>query len=164
MSETTPAAAPAAAPSKRGKLIAIGLVSLMIVGGGGGAFWWWSRGAHAAATATDHSNEAAEVSGIVPLEPFLVNLADKSGSRFLRTTLKLVVADEKAAERLTENEVAVMRARSEILELLTVQTADHLVTPEGKSSLRKAICERVSPLTGGIQVTDVLFADFVVQF
>ena len=46
-----------------------------------------------------------------------------------------------------------MRARSAILELLSVQTAEELVTPAGKSAIKKAICERVSPLTGGVQVT-----------
>ena len=91
-------------------------------------------------------------------------LADPSGSRYLRTSLKLVVADEKKAEELAKNEVVVTRARSAILELLTTQTADELVTADGKAALKKAICERVSPLTGGSEVTDVLFSDFVVQF
>jgi flagellar protein FliL len=153
----------AGTPAKSGKtFIIIGAVVLLLAGGGGG-FWWFSRGAHAAALAEPKKEAAEAGGGVVPLEPFLVNLADKSGTRYLRTTLKLIVPDEKTAERLAKNDVAITRARSAILELLTTETADQLVTAEGKTVLKKAIGERVSPLVG-VQVTDVLFADFVVQF
>jgi flagellar FliL protein len=167
MSDETEAAKPQeeATPKKgKGKLVAIAVAAVMVLAGGGGAFWWFTRGAHAASETTPKRAAAEEGGGgVVPLETFLVNLADKSGSRYLKTTLKLVVPDEKTAEKLAKNEVAVTRARSAILELLTTKTADELVTAEGKSALKKAICERVSPLVGA-EVTDVLFVDFVVQF
>ena len=57
-----------------------------------------------------------------------------------------------------------MRMRSAILELLSQQTAENLVTAEGKTSLKETIAEHISPLTGGVKVSDVLFSDFVVQF
>ena len=57
-----------------------------------------------------------------------------------------------------------MRVRSTILELLTQQTADQLVTPEGKAALKKAIGEHLETLLEDTEVTDVLFSDFVVQF
>src|SRR5262249_35178434 len=132
-------------------------------GGGGAGFWWWSRPAQAAGGQKQKQHEQAEGGGIVPLEPFTVNLAE-GGSRYLRTTLKLVVEDEKKAKHLAENEVAVSRMRSAVLELLTQQKAEHLVTAEGKAELKKTICEQLSHMTGGTEVTDVLFSDFVVQF
>jgi flagellar FliL protein len=159
-------AAPAAAPkAKRGKFLIIGIVAaLVLAGGGGGAFWWFTRSAKAAgAEAEKKPAPVAEAGGVVPLDTFLVNLADKNGSRYLRTTLKLVVADEKTAEKLTKNEIAITRVRSAILELLSTETAEQLVTAEGKSELKKAIGERVSPIVG-TEISDVLFADFVVQF
>ena len=155
--------AEAAKPAKRGKLIPILVAVVVIAAGGGGAFWWFSRGAHAAAKHEPARQAAESGGGVVPLEPFLVNLADPGGSRYLRTTLKLVVADEKAAERVAKNEVAMTRVRSAILELLTTRTADQLVTADGKTSLKHAIAERVTPIVG-VPVADVLFADFVVQF
>jgi flagellar basal body-associated protein FliL len=57
-----------------------------------------------------------------------------------------------------------MRARGAILELLTVQMSDALVTPGGKSELKKAIAERVGEALEHVKVVDVLFSDFVVQF
>ena len=56
-----------------------------------------------------------------------------------------------------------MGARSAILELLTTQTASTVVTLEGKAALRTAIAERVGH-SGELEVIDVLFSDFVVQF
>ena len=50
-----------------------------------------------------------------------------------------------------------------ILELLTLQTSDALVTTAGKTALKKAIAERVSTAIEDVKVFDVLFADFVVQ-
>jgi flagellar basal body-associated protein FliL len=56
-----------------------------------------------------------------------------------------------------------LRTRSAILELLSTQVATRLVTPEGKSEVKKAIAEQASRLLG-VKVTDVLFSEFVVQF
>ena len=147
---------------KSGMLVAIVAGAVLVLGGGGGAFWYFSRSAKAQAAAPAAA-AVEEGGGVVPLDAFLVNLADKSNTRYLKTTLKLVVADEKTAKKLEENVVAVTRARSAILELLTTKTADELVTPEGKEALKKQIIERAAPAMG-TKVSDVLFADFVVQF
>ena len=44
------------------------------------------------------------------------------------------------------------------------QTAGALITAEGKTALKKAVIERVSPIFEKTKVTDVLFSEFVVQF
>jgi flagellar FliL protein len=162
-----------AAPKKGRKMVMMAAVAAVVLAGGGGAFWWHSRSVsaeadgesgdakHGARHAGKGKARHEDAGGIVPLEPFIVNL---SGSHYLRTTLKLVVPDEKLAEKLAKNEVAVTRVRSTILELLSQQTAQDLVTAEGKTELKKEITERIAPLTGDIEVTDVLFSDFVVQF
>jgi flagellar FliL protein len=102
--------------------------------------------------------------GALAFEPFVVNLADSSASRFLRVTIQLLVADPATAARLKANEVAMIQARSAILELLTLQTSDRLATPEGKAALKKAIVTRISTVLDGLKVIDVLFSDFVIQF
>ena len=164
---TEPNAAPAAAPapkkSRKGLLIVMTLVVILLLGGGGGAYWFMFRGAGEA--------EAAEVeppppvpTGVVPLEPFVVNLADPTGSRFLRVTLSLVVADEAIAHEVEEDEVVVLRVRSAILELLAQKQASELVTPEGKTALKKSIAEAVKHTAHELEVADVLFSEFIVQF
>jgi flagellar FliL protein len=100
---------------------------------------------------------------VVPLEPFLVNLADKDGARFLRVSLRIILAEAKEAEEVTKNEVQRTRLRAGILDLLTTQTAQPLLTPEGKNALRAAIVKETSALLEPSHVVDVLFTDFVVQ-
>jgi flagellar FliL protein len=162
--------APAKKKGKLTMLLLIVTIVLLLGGGGAGAFWWMSRtapepargGEHAAETHVDDSHAVA-----VPLPTFTVNLADKDASRYLRTTLSLVVADADAAEELTAEHggpnVKLMKARSAILELLSTQTAEQCSSPEGKEALKKAIAGLATKAFGA-KVTDVLFSEFVVQF
>lgn len=140
-----------------------GLVLLLFVAmaaAGGGVYWWMSRGPVAAATV----EVPLSARGLVAFEPFMVNLADGGGSRYLKVTLRLVLENRAAADGVTSSEVIQSRVRSEILELLTEQTATALVTPEGKTALKQAITSRVEPILNGTKVIDVLFSEFVVQF
>jgi len=158
--------APPAAPvkKKRGKLVPILIVVLLLGGGGGGAYWYFvARPAAAGAEATAEPAEP-EPTGVVALEPFVVNLADSGGSRFLRVSLALVVGNEEEAKELGENAVVKSRIRSSLIELLAQQTSETLVTPDGKAALKKAIKEQVAHAAHEVKVSDVLFSEFVVQF
>jgi flagellar FliL protein len=161
MSESTAPPAPApAAPATSKKSLVLILGGVLVLGAvGGGAFWYTRRAP---------SGEAAHVKepdrGILAFEPFVVNLADANASRFLRTTVQLVVTSEAEAEHAKKIPVVMMEARGAILELLTIQTSDVLVTPEGKTRLKKAILESVNAAVEHVKVLDVLFSDFVVQF
>lgn len=138
-------------------------VAVLTVAGGSG-FWFMKK---RAAPATESGEKAAPVSdaaaGVLSFEPFIVNLADGGGSRFLRLNVRLVLPAE-AAEHLSKNEVALARARSAILEVLSEQSSDRLVTAAGKADLKKAILERADGVFKPAKVDDVLFSDFVVQF
>ena len=103
-------------------------------------------------------------SGIVSFEPFIVNLADTQAQRFLRISVRLIVGEEEEAKHIQESEVQVMRLRSAILEVLTAQTSDRIVTAEGKTALKKEIAERAAHILEHVEVSDVLFSDFVVQY
>ncbi len=154
------------------KIILIVIVVLVLAGGGGGAYWWMHRAEAApggeGASEDKHAAAAEEAdpsdTGVMALDPFLVNLADKDSPRFLRATVQIVLSDKKVAEEMTEHDVVKVRMRSSILELLTEQTSERLVTPEGKTALKKAITERAAKILTEAKVVDVLFSEFVVQF
>ncbi len=156
------------------KWIVLSLLLLLLLGGAGGGVWWFFFHKPAVEASEgeggEGEGEAAAApakptgDGIVAMEPFLVNLADKDASRFLRVTLRLVVETKKEATEISENEVARTRLRSAVLELLTQQLAQTLTTAEGKEQLKKAIAERATRVLGDRKVLDVLFTDFVVQF
>lgn len=163
------APAPDAAAGKKAggknKMFIIGGVVAALAGGG---YYYKTTQAHAAEADAEHKPEAKEVSskerGLVSFEPFVANLADPGGQRFVRATVQLVVGNAEMALEMTETPVLTMQARAIILELLATQNADTLVTPEGKVALRQAIAERVAEALHELEVVDVLFSDFVVQF
>jgi flagellar FliL protein len=139
-------------------------VLVLLVGGGAGAYWKFASSQSAAAPEAEAAHEPDVKPGIVPLDAFVVNLADLGGASFLRVTLALVVADEAHAAELEEDAVVKMQMRSAILEHLAVQLGTRLVTPEGKAELKTALVERLAATAPGAKVTDVLFSEFVVQF
>jgi flagellar protein FliL len=158
-------AAKPAKKSSKGKLFILVGVLVVLLGGGGLAAYFTMRqpapaaGAEAAPKKAEHAG-----TGIVSFEPFVVNLADTSGQRFLRISVRLIVGEEEQAKHIQESEVQLMRLRSAILELLTAQTSERIVTQDGKAALKQAIAERTAEIVKPIEVSDVLFSDFVVQY
>lgn len=187
MSEAPPAAG--AAPAKKKPLIPIIAAVVLLAGGGGGWYYMKAKAAAAeaaeAAAAEEEEGEAAEEShdekpkpkkkkkkgeekklserGLVKMEPFIVNLADEGGKRFLRASIQLVVEDEAEAKEFEEKPVLTMGARSAIVNTLSTETADDLGTPEGKEALREVLKEKVSEALD-MEIVDVLLSDFVVQY
>jgi flagellar FliL protein len=159
MSDTT-----TPAPKKRGGFFKLVLVVLLAVAGGGaGAYFYFVKAAPAHAKEAEPEPPPAPT-GIVALEPFVVNLADTGATRFLRVTLSLVLQDEAQAKEIEEHAIDKARVRSAILELLAEQHAEKLVTPEGKNELKKTIAERIEHAAHELKVVDVLFSEFVIQF
>lgn len=154
------------------KLLVIIIAAVVLLGGAAGGFFFWKSRAEAATAAAAEGGEkhqskekkTEEGGAVLTLEPFVVNLADNSGSRFLRVSLRLVIGDKEAAPELQEDEVKMLRIRSSILEFLSQQLADELVTAEGKEKVKKEIAERANKVLGEDEVVDVLFSEFVVQF
>lgn len=164
----TPADNAAAKPAAKGKgkLFAIlGVLVLVLVGGGGAAFWLMRTPAEAK-EAEKPQEKAVDLTkaGIVKFEPFIVNLADPGAKRFLRVSVAIIVAEAEAAKHIEESEVLRMQLRSQILDLLTTQTSDHVVTAEGKTELKTAILEKAHETLAPAEVHDVIFSDFVVQY
>lgn len=164
MSDTKTAAQPPAKKS-RGKLFAI-VGAIVVLGGGGAGAYFMTRGGSAPAehAAAEQPAHEAQEHGVVTFEPFIVNLADPGGQRFLRADIRLLVGEAEAAAHVQENAVTVARLRSAIIDVLTAQTAERIVTAEGKAALKSAIAETASHMMRPTEVSDVLFADFVIQY
>lgn len=161
MAEEQPDAAPAPPAKKGGGMMKKILIAVVVLAIGGGGAWWMMRGKTEAAGPPPEPGP--ETRGLVTFEPFLVNLADAGGTRFLKLNLQLVVADKDAELHILETPVVVSQLRSAILELLTQQEAATLVTTDGKAALKALIKERANHVVHD-KVIDVLFAEFVVQF
>jgi flagellar FliL protein len=163
--------AEAAPVQKRGKgklFIILGAVFLLLGGGGAAAYFTLLSPApaegEAAAAAAEDEHKPAEAHGLVSFEPFIVNLADTGGRRFLRISVRLLVPEEEEAKEIEEHKVTVERLRASILEILSSQTSEQVASLEGKTALKHQIAERAKPILEPIEVADVLFSDFVVQY
>jgi flagellar FliL protein len=163
------AAATADAPKKgKKKLILILAVVLLLVGGGGAAFFVMKKNAAAAEEAAA-GGEGEEDSGhkkpakkekkkedkhtppvFVPLENFVVNLADRETDRFAQIGITLEVEDAKAAEEIKAYLPAI---RNNILLLLAHQTSQELMLPDGKEKLARQV-RRVAVQPMGVELED----------
>jgi flagellar FliL protein len=145
-------------------LILLTMVSMLA--GAGGLFWWTSGDGDAEPVeAAEASSEtvAEELNGLVEFEPFVVNLADPGGGSFLRTSISVLVAEQHEAEEIMEDAVRVARLRAAILEVLSHQTAEHLLTAAGKTELETVISEPMREILAEVHVGHVLLTEFVIQ-
>lgn len=175
MSAAPAAAAEGEAPPKgKKKLIIIGAaVALLLVVGGGGAFFMMKKKADAEAAAAaeaegedggeEHAKPAKEAKKpehskdehkgpptFVPLEPFVVNLADRETERFAQIGINLQLDDP----HMTEEMKAYMPAiRNAVLLILSHKTAEELLTVEGKQKLAEEI-KREAARAMGYEIED----------
>ena len=149
-------------------VIILGVI-IIILGGGGIAGWFMFLTKDSGESGPAVEAEAAQAAGteavqsiIIPLESFIVNLMDRSGSgkRYLKTTIELDVADEESQGIV---DVRKAQLRDAILLLLTSQSFAEINTMEGKQALKKALLLRINQALGGRIVSGLYFTEFVVQ-
>ena len=175
---------------KKSKMMIIIILLLVVVAGAGGFFSWkYFKSAQADSTAQattsghdeeessdeerpkkgkkkkkkENEKEHRDQGATVNFEPFLVNLADKGASRYVKTSIRLLVANKESAETITKGETLMPRLRDTILTLLSTKTADEMTSNEGKERLKKEILEKVNEYLPEAGAEEVFFTDFVVQ-
>jgi len=131
---------------------------------GGGAVWFVQQRGHTAEANRTHENSSAP-KYIVHLEGFTVNLADLEETHFLRATIDLGVdrIPEGADKDKPAQSLPVARIRDAILSVLTVCKANDLLTPEGKSQLKKNLVDSLNRAVPELGVREIYFTEFLVQ-
>lgn len=160
------AAAPAGdAPPKKGKkklIIIIVAAVVLLAAIGGGAFFMMKKKADEHAEGEEGGGEAATSHAekkpkkekkkadphalpvFVPLDPFVVNLADRETDRFAQIGITLQVEDAKAGDEIKAYLPAI---RNNILLLLSHKSSAELLQVEGKEKLaRQVLREAVRPM------------------
>ena len=156
----------------------MGKMLLMIVlalassaGGGVVSFVLISRTLNAQAKAAEKPEKAEqekiaemlEKSAVIPLEPFVVNLADTDAARYLRIKISLMVDDKTKLKDVAENQALQLKVRDVILQSLTAKRSQELINAEGKNNLRHEIQEKVAMYFRAPKLVDVMFTEFVIQ-
>jgi flagellar FliL protein len=104
-----------------------------------------------------------EKSAALPLEPFVVNLADTDAARYLRIQISLMIDDKTKEKELAENKALQLKVRDVILQSLTAKTSHDLINEEGKNKLRHEIQEKIAIYFQEPKLVDVMFTEFVIQ-
>lgn len=99
---------------------------------------------------------------VMPLEDFLVNLADPGGDHFLKVTVNLELSKDKGKtpEALKEQ---VSLIRDAVLMALSSKTREELAPPSGREKLKDEIKKKVNEALEEQDVQDVYFSNFVTQ-
>lgn len=147
-----------APPKPKGKLkkiILLLVVFIVLLGGGAFAYLILFDEPAPPSKKVAHAERA-----IMPLEPFLVNLADKDSRRYLKVKIDLEVQNEKAVKTL---EKSMPRIRDQLIFLLSSKSYQDISTPEGKYKLKKDVMARLAVLPNGKKITGAFFTEFVAQ-
>ena len=146
--------------------IAIAILLVLTIGLAGGFFMMWSKISSINTqvnVASDANTDPSQVNApgpLVPLETFIVNLADEERSRYLRVTMDLELAAPTDAEKLTER---LSQIRDRILMILPSKRFEEIASMDGKTALRDEIIDKLNGLFPQKIITNIFFTEFVVQ-
>ena len=147
------------------KLLLVGLPLALLIGGAGGAYFadmlpFGSSVVVEPEVQGDDPDPEFATSTVLPLDPFIANLSDRDGGRYIKTTIQLEFAGAEPPDWLDKR---MPQVRDMILTLLTSKSFDDIRTPEGKQLLRDEIILRANQALQSESVTAVYFTDFIVQ-
>ena len=157
----------AVAPAKKGKkkLIVIAAVALVVLLGGAAATvvvlkkkTAAAQGVDDAAAQSDHAGakfDATHPPIFLPLEPFVVNLADRDADRYAQIGITMELADAKFADEMKAYMPAI---RNAILMILAHKDSHELLERAGKERLARQIQSEAARTMG----LDVAAADDIV--
>jgi len=160
--------ADAGAEKKSKKMLIIIAAAVILLGGGAAAFFLL-KGDDSKAAATS-APEAAPVASttsatgaigpMVEIEPFIINILDEEGTRYLKAAITLEANNELAVEEITQR---MPQIRDAILLLVGNKTFSELADLQGKLQLRSELRERLNKILTGGRVQKIYFTEFVVQ-
>lgn len=150
------------------KLIVVSAVASVLIGGGiffalhyfSGNKSSSSQDSAITETKVDKPKKEAELGMIYPMEPFIVNLLDKGGKRYLKVKMELEIPTEQLAEEITRRKA---QLRDTILLLLTSKNFEDVNRLEGKFQLRNELIFGINQVLQSGKIQTLYFTEFVVQ-
>ena len=97
---------------------------------------------------------------MVPMEPFIVNLAQSDGKRFLKVSITLELSSAEVSPEINEN---LQKIKDSMLILLSSKTFEDVYSVQGKFKLKDEITPRVNRFLVLGHVKDAYFTEFVIQ-
>jgi len=141
--------------------VALACAVALAIGGIGAAAWRAGVGRIASQPAVVPPAVAGTREGTLePMDPFIANLADEDGKRYLKATFQVEFFGSRVPDEFTAR---VPQMRDLVLTLLTSKLFAEVRTPEGKAVLRDEIINRMNRVVNRDLVKAVYFTEFIVQ-
>jgi flagellar FliL protein len=115
---------------------------------------------HGAAPTAKEKVTDTTLGPILPLEPFIVNLAEAGGKRFIKITMEIELSSK---ELEVEVKGRIPQFKDHIITVLSSKAMDEVITAEGKFKLKEEIMARLNQNLKGGTVRNIFFTEFVVQ-
>ncbi len=149
-------------------VLLIGVMMMLMLGLGGGLFMMWNQlsalNAQSVADAGGQPDEVVSLEQslgpIFSLDTFIVNLADKGGTRYLRVTMDLELGNSDLEDELHKR---LPQVRDSLLMILPSKRFEDISTVQGKTALRNEMLEALNGYLGQGKITNIYFKEFVVQ-
>ncbi|WP_022852812.1 flagellar basal body-associated FliL family protein [Thermodesulfatator atlanticus] len=142
-------------------LIFIILGVLLLAGGGAGAYFLlFAKSSPPPEEQPAPEPPEPEVGPFLQLDPFVVNLADPTGHRYLRAKITLEFRNDKAYQLANDR---IPQINDAIIMVLSSKTVEEVLSPEGKLELRLELIRKLNDLLGPNTVKNIYFTQFVVQ-
>ncbi|MFB3925568.1 MAG: flagellar basal body-associated FliL family protein [Syntrophales bacterium] len=138
------------------KWVVIGAVVALLVGGGAAGFLYFKK----ASGKKEAASKEQVTTAIWTMEPFIVNLIDNNGERYLKISIELEVSDKNIIPEMNKLKP---KLRDNVLDLLTAKSYKDLVDMVGKQRLRDEIMMRLNSFLVGGKIVKVYFTEFVIQ-
>ena len=149
---------------KRGliKYVILGVIAFMFIGGVFYGYKVFSRkdAGHEAGGRKKNEEAKNEPGHMIPLDPFVINLADTNEVKYLKITINLEADSEAVKEEATNR---MPQIRDTILMLMTSKTSEDVKDVGGKLKLQDEIVSRINHYFSKGKVTAVYFTEFVMQ-
>lgn len=108
--------------------------------------------------AHEHEKPNSFIGKVVPLETFIVNLAESKGRKVAKVNIELELQGNDIADEIDKRKAQV---RDIIIILLSSKTYDEVSTREGKESLRNEIKEQLNSFLTTGEISAVYFTEFI---
>ncbi len=145
-------------------LIILIAAAVLLLGGGTAAFLLLRGGAEPAAAdpppTARNQQPSATVGPMVDIEPFIINILDDNGTRYLKAAITLEMNSPAAVD---ETRLRMPQIQDAILLLVGNKTFGELADLHGKLQLRSELRERLNKILANGQVEKIYFTEFVVQ-
>ena len=149
-------------PKKKKKIMMFAIIGVVMLLFGGGFFAYTSFLAQKPAIDEEALKKEAEeaIGEMLVLEPFVVNLSDPKGKRYLKVKITIEL---ESAVLMEKAEKTIPKMRDMVIMLMTSLTFEEVMTPEGKIRIRDELFERFNLILRPGRAKNIYFTEFVVQ-